>query len=92
MLESLTLKSSPDDSVVHPGIGELLNCIRILPKPKIQLQWDFFFPTDIAALWFLVLSLFLWRRQWQLSPVFLPGKSHGWRSPGRLGLLGVGYN
>ena len=21
----------------------------------------------------------LWRRQWQLTPVLLPGKSHGWR-------------
>ena len=21
-----------------------------------------------------------WRRKWQLTPVFLPGKSHGWRS------------
>ena len=24
---------------------------------------------------------FPWRRKWQPSPVFLPGKSHGWRSP-----------
>ena len=23
----------------------------------------------------------LWIRKWQLTPVFLPGKSHGWRSP-----------
>ena len=23
---------------------------------------------------------FLWRRQWQPTPVLLPGKSHGWRS------------
>ena len=22
----------------------------------------------------------LWRRKWQPTPVFLPGKSHGWRS------------
>ena len=21
-----------------------------------------------------------WRRKWQLTPVFLPGKSHGWRN------------
>ena len=26
-----------------------------------------------------------WRRKWQPTPVFLPGKSHGWRSL-------VGYN
>ena len=23
---------------------------------------------------------FPWRRKWQPTPVFLPGKSHGWRS------------
>ena len=23
---------------------------------------------------------FPWRRKWQPSPIFLPGKSHGWRS------------
>ena len=23
---------------------------------------------------------YIWRRQWQFTPVFLPGKSHGWRS------------
>ena len=22
----------------------------------------------------------IWRRQWHLTPVLLPGKSHGWRS------------
>ena len=22
-----------------------------------------------------------WRRKWQPTPVFLPGKSHGWRNP-----------
>ena len=27
-----------------------------------------------------VASHFLWRRQWQPTPVLLPGKSHGWRS------------
>ena len=25
-------------------------------------------------------NLLSWRRQWQPTPVFLPGKSHGWRS------------
>ena len=23
----------------------------------------------------------MWRRQWQPTPLLLPGKSHGWRSP-----------
>ena len=33
--------------------------------------------------WETSLSLFTfmhWRRKWQPTPVFLPGKSHGWRS------------
>ena len=30
----------------------------------------------------------LWRRQWQPTPVLLPGKSHGWRSP-RLQSMGL---
>ena len=33
--------------------------------------------------WVTSLSLFTfmhWRRKWQLTPVFLPGKSHGWRN------------
>jgi len=29
---------------------------------------------------FLVLRVIFWRRKWQPTPVFLPGKSHGWRS------------
>ena len=28
----------------------------------------------------LGLGRFPWRRKWQPTPVFLPGKSHGWRS------------
>ena len=35
------------------------------------------------------------RRQWHPTPVLLPGKSHGWRSLGRLqsmGLLMVGHD
>ena len=36
-----------------------------------------------------------WRRKWQLTPVFLPGNSHGPQEPGRvqsMGLQRVGYN
>ena len=32
---------------------------------------------------FLVYGIYyieMWRRQWQPTPVLLPGKSHGWRS------------
>ena len=24
--------------------------------------------------------MYIWSRKWQPTPVFLPGKSHGWRS------------
>ena len=37
--------------------------------------------------WATSLSLFTfmhWRRQWQPTPVFLPGGSQGWRKPGGL--------
>ena len=49
-------------------------------------------PTDGGAWWAAVygvaqsrtrlkrLSNTMWRRQWQPTPVLLPGKSHGWRS------------
>ena len=30
-----------------------------------------------------------WRRKWQPTPVFLPGKSHGERSPGGLQSMGL---
>ena len=36
---------------------------------------------DIALHAFIIILASLsWRRQWQHTPVFLPGKSHGWRS------------
>ena len=30
---------------------------------------------------FCILDFHSWRRQWHPTPVLLPGKSHGWRSP-----------
>ena len=30
-----------------------------------------------------------WRKAWQLTPVFLPGKSHGQEKPGRLQSMGL---
>ena len=32
------------------------------------------------ALISILLLIIIWRRQWQPTPVLLPGKSHGWRS------------
>ena len=39
----------------------------------------------LLSLW----AIYMWRRQWQPTPVFLPGKSHGWRSLGRLQSMGL---
>ena len=36
---------------------------------------------SIHLLYLLYFYLFEWRRKWQPTPVFLPGESHGWRSP-----------
>ena len=36
-----------------------------------------------------------WRREWQLTPLFLPGESHGQEEPGELQVMGlqrVGHN
>ena len=50
----------------------------------------------VPGSWLWENSLSLQRRQWQPTPVLLPGKSHGWREePGRLqsmGSLRVGHN
>ena len=36
---------------------------------------------DRTNTWHIVATqLIFWRRQWQPTPVLLPGKSHGWRS------------
>ena len=32
-------------------------------------------------MWVTLKTLLFWRRQWQPTPVLLPGKSYGWRSP-----------
>ena len=46
---------------------------RLQPMGSLRVRHD----------WATSLSLFTfvhWRRKWQPTPVFLPGKSHGWRS------------
>ena len=62
---------------------------RISIPDTLQYHWDLqsIDPTTISlSLILSLISLFLslspWyrRRQWHPTPVFLPGKSHGWRS------------
>ena len=50
------------------------------------LQEGSLFPS--SPLYHLLSTAFLWRRQWQPTPVPFPGKSHGQRSPGRLQSMG----
>ena len=47
--------------------------------------WEFqlfhvFAYLDTESPLILAIVVGMWRRQWHLTPVFLPGKSHGWRS------------
>ena len=42
------------------------------------------FVDKVMSLFFNMLSRLVRRRQWQPTPVLLPGKSHGWRSHGFL--------
>ena len=47
----------------------------------LQLIQDFKIHKNIHKYYmFLQIHKFKWRRQWQPTPVLLPGKSHGWRS------------
>ena len=41
--------------------------------------WQSSLPGRIRVNWCQA-GLLTWRRQWQPTPVFLPGGSHGWRS------------
>ena len=54
-----------------------LNKTKVSRLPKdmgklfVKLSWKLFI---------LLTSIYFWRREWQPTPVFLPGKSHGQRS------------
>ena len=66
-------------SVVHPHPGGLAfrRCIWWLPwwlrRKRVCLQWG----RPRFNPW---VGKIPWGRKWQPSPVFLLGKSHGWRS------------
>ena len=62
--------------VSHPGWGarNAPSCTH-RGRTTRDLPWDPFFPLGK----FLPISFLCWRRKWQPTPVFLPGKSHGRR-------------
>ena len=53
----------------------------LIPKrlPSIKGRWGMPFPIHSWA-GFNMFACTRWRRQWQPTPVLLPGDSHGWRS------------
>ena len=51
-----------------------------LLKQKTGHQWDSSKVQIKSVFLLVVLYQHSWRRQWQPTPVLLPGKSHGWRS------------
>ena len=69
---------------LNPG---LLHCRQILPlQASLVVQTVKNLPTMHlpAVQETLVPSLIPWRREWLLTPVFLPGQFHGQRSLARL--------
>ena len=48
-------------------------------KKSLLDAWKWYF-IAIIIIKYIITSLFYWRRQWQPTPVLLPGKSHGRRN------------
>ena len=51
--------------------GILLSLKKVLPFATIWMTLETILPNKLSQ---------IWRRKWQPTPVFLPGKSHGQRS------------
>ena len=65
--------SSPTrDKPMHPAVG-VQNLHHWTAREVPSTQWFNFLKLTVPI---------VWRRQWQPTPVLLPGKSHGRRSPG----------
>ena len=68
LLVSSITKSVPGELRSHYDLNQ-----EIIIKRTIQRH-----STSICLLWGAREKM--WRREWQSTPVFLPGESHGWRS------------
>ena len=56
-------------------------CIFVLLVWKTyKLPFEIYSPAKICTIIYVRINIMTWRRQWQATPVLLPGESHGWRS------------
>ena len=58
------------------GLQNSMDCI-VMGLQRVGQDWETFTFTFGFNPW---VGKIPWRRKWQPTPVFLPGKSHGWRS------------
>ena len=63
---------SADTCMAHSHFLQVCSDATVSEKPSlVTLYWKYIFSSP---------NLDFWRRQWQPTPVLLPGESHGWRS------------
>ena len=56
-------------------------CIFVLLVWKTyKLPFEIYSPAKICTIIYVRINIMTRRRQWQATPVLLPGESHGWRS------------
>ena len=72
----------PPDFVLSLSRSHSLFCSFILEtlSPRLQLTWERICLQCRRPRFNPWVGKILWRRKWQPTPVFLPGKSHGQRS------------
>ena len=73
-MTSLVLTNSPN---LYPSA----NAVNMLFTPSLTLKHYHLSLSSVMTLGLRVWELLKWRRQWHPTPVLLPGKSHGRRSP-----------
>ena len=71
------------NSLAFSMIQRMLAIWSLVPLPFLKPAWTsetsrFRYCWSLA--WRILSTTFVWRRKWQPTPVFLPGKSHGWKS------------
>ena len=86
LLQCMKVKSESEFTQLCPTLSNPMDCS--LPGSSIHeifqarvLEWGAIaFSSLMMRISLFSCSNIYWRRHWQPTPVFLPGKSHGWRS------------